>query len=264
MRTYDAIEAVSKSLIESNICEVIFLKGSIGRGDDDQYSDVDMYAIVTSENMNTFLESRIDYLSAYKPILYASYVNFVGPQLVVIFEDGLHFDLYTVSKEQVPKNDEVKVIYDPKGLMKDYIPEVMIIEKETCIELFNGILYNFIEADGAYKRKNYPWTSRILNHSIADASILLRYIYDDKLAYLGLKKINEVLPREQYLWLEEAMDNLNKEGFEIASDKIIFILNHIVDNIDEDIKEKFNIKFFQWIKKNLKDTLLKKVDGEIK
>lgn len=255
MRTYDAIEIVSKSIIESNLCEAIFVKGSIGRGDDDEYSDVDMYAVVKEENMDEFLSNRIIYLSAYKPILYSSYANFVGPQIIVIFEDGLHFDLYTVSKEHIPQNDEVKVIYDPKKLLKDYVPEVKSLDKETCINLFNGILYNFIEADGAYKRKNYPWTSRILNHSIADASILLRYIYNDKHPYLGLKKINEVLPRKQYLWLEEAMENLNINGFKIANDKIIIMLNYIVENIEEDIKENLNIKFFQWIKKNLNYTL---------
>lgn len=251
MRTYDAIEQISKKIINEDICDAILLKGSIGRGDDDEYSDVDMYVIVSEEKMEQFLNNRIEYLLAYKSIVYYSYANFVGPQIIVIFEDGLHFDLYAVTKESLPTTDEAKIVYDPKGLMNDYVPQIKYMEKSTCVEMFNDILYNFIEADGAYKRGNYPWTSRILNHSIAECSILLRYIYDNKHAYLGLKKINEVLPVEKYLWLEEASENLNKKGYKIANEKIITILEHVIENIDEDISHKFNISFLEWIKENL-------------
>lgn len=54
MRTYDAIQKVSKSIIEDNICDAIIVKGSIGRGEDDEYSDVDMYAIVSEEKWMNF------------------------------------------------------------------------------------------------------------------------------------------------------------------------------------------------------------------
>lgn len=255
MRTYNAIDKVSAEIIKDNICEAIFLKGSIARGDDDEYSDVDMYIVVDNKRIEEFIDSRIKYLSAYKPIVYYSYADFVGPQIIAIFEDGLHFDLYVITKETIPTTDEIKIIYDPNEVMKSYVPQVKYIEKEACVEMFHGILYNFIEADGAYKRRNYPWASRILDHSIANCSILLRYIYDVKYAYLGLKKINEVLPKEQYLWLEEASNNLNKDGYKIANGKIITILEHIVEHIEDDIKEKLNIEFLEWVKKNLNGRL---------
>lgn len=256
MRTDTAIEEVSKKIIEDNICDSIFLKGSIARGDNDEYSDVDMYVLVSQDNLDLFLEKRIEYLSAYKSIINYSYANFVGPQIVAIFEDGLHFDLYVVTKESIPTSDKIKIIYDPKELMKNYIPQINYIEKDDCIEMFNGILYSFIEADAAYKRKNYPWTSRILHNSISRCSILLRYIYDKNYAYLGLKKINEVIPKKQYLWLEEASENLNKKGYKIANDRIVTILDYIAENInDDDIKSKFNIKFLEWMKINLNGIL---------
>lgn len=255
MRTYDAIQKVSKSIIEDNICDAIIVKGSIGRGEDDEYSDVDMYAVVSEEKMDEFLNNRLKYLSAYKSIIYRGYENFVGPQVVVIYEDGLHFDLYTVTKESLPKTDKIKIVYDPKEIMKEYIPEINYMDKSQCIMLFDEILYNFVEADGAYKRKNYPWATRILENSIAQSAILLRYLYDKEHGYLGLKNINRIIPNEQYLWIEEASENLNIKGYEIANKRIIAILEYFIENVEEDIKEKLNIDFLKWTKRSLKTIL---------
>lgn len=251
MRTYDAIEKVSSAIIKDNICEAVFLKGSIARGDDDEYSDVDMYVIVSEEKMEEFLSKRLDYLTSYKPVIYYSYVNFVGPQIVVIFDDGLHFDLYAVTKGKISTLDKAKIIYDPHGLMNNYVPEIMYLKKDDYVEMFNDVLYSFIEADAAYKRKNYPWASRILDQSIAWCAILLRYIYEPEHAYLGLKKINEVLPAELYRLIEAASKNLNEDGYGIANKNIITILEHIEENIDKDIRSGFNLNFLEWIKKNL-------------
>lgn len=59
MRTYEAIEKVSNAIIADGLCEAILVKGSIGRGDDDEYSDVDMYVVVKNEILKSFLEKRI-------------------------------------------------------------------------------------------------------------------------------------------------------------------------------------------------------------
>ena len=69
MRTYDAIRAIGNRVIGDNLCDAILLKGSIGRGDDDEYSDVDMYLVVAPENMDAVLQKRCEYLSAYKEIV---------------------------------------------------------------------------------------------------------------------------------------------------------------------------------------------------
>jgi len=76
VRTYKAITAISNRIIEDGLCDAIILKGSIGRGDDDEFSDVDMYLVVSSENMDVVMCKRSEYLSAYKDIVYFEDVNF--------------------------------------------------------------------------------------------------------------------------------------------------------------------------------------------
>ena len=75
--------------------------GLIGRGDDDEFSDVDMYLIVSPEHMDTVLQRRCAYLSAYKEIVYLEDVNFGLPQKVAIYVDALHVDLYVARMEQI-------------------------------------------------------------------------------------------------------------------------------------------------------------------
>jgi predicted nucleotidyltransferase len=250
MRTYDAIEKVSKGLIEDGACEAILIKGSIGRGEDDEYSDVDMYVVVREEEMEVFLGKRVEYLERYLPLIYVEHVNFVAEQIVAIFEDGLHFDMYTVSEDTLPQTDQVKVVYDPKEKFKDYKAELRIMSKEELVGHFNEGLYYLVEADAAYRRGNYPWASYIMSSAIANSAIILRYLYDKEHAYLGLKRINEVIPKELFSWVVEASGNLNKEGFWVANDYIIKILDYIIENIDQDIKSLLNLNFLQWIRNN--------------
>ncbi|MFU0828206.1 MAG: NTP-transf-2 domain-containing protein [Lachnoclostridium sp.] len=255
MRTYDAIEKVSNAIIKDGLCEAILIKGSIGRGDDDEYSDVDMYVVVRNDQYENFLNKRIGYLTKYRPVLYSEHVNFVADQIVAIYDDGLHFDLYTVTEETMPYTDKAKIIYDPNKKFADYHAESRIITNEELAECFSESLYDFIEGDTAYCRKNYPWAAYIMFHAIAKSTILLRYLYDKEHAYLGLKKINEIIPKEQFSWIMSASSNLNKDDFSAAIDSIITILEYVVNNIDEDIRRLFNIKFFEWIKENLKTKL---------
>lgn len=258
MRTYDAINKVSNAIIEDGFCEAILVKGSIGRGDDDAYSDVDMYVVVSEEKRKAFLDKRLYYLSAYMEVVYSSNANFVAEQVIAIYEDGLHFDLYTVTFDTLPHRDKAKIIYDPSDLLKNYTPEMYRMTGDEIVALFNDALYYFVEADAAYCRKNYPWTACILQHALANASIAVRYLFDKDYAYLGLKKINEILPTEQYSLIEKASHNLNRDGFQTANSCIIKLLDYAAQNLAEELKPTLNYKFFNWTKNNINTKLFLK------
>lgn len=251
MRTYEAINIVSKSIIEDKLCEAVLIKGSIGRGDDDEFSDVDMYAVVKEADMELFLSRRIEYLESYLPLVYTEQVYFVAEQIVAIYDDGLHFDLYTVTESTLPHLDKAKVIYDPAGKFENYVSEIKETTPDQLCALFHDALYYFVEADGAYNRKNYPWAASILRSSISASAVLLRFLYDKDHAYLGLKKINEIIPAKQFHWLCTASDNLSEDGFATANSYIIKMLEFVIDHIDEGIKSQFNLRFFDWVKEGL-------------
>lgn len=257
-KTYQAIEVISQAIIKDGLCKAIILKGSIGRGDDDCYSDVDMYVVVEKSQYENFLEKRLTYLKTYKTIVFSEENDFGVLQMLAIYEDTLHFDLYTVTIDMLTHYDKIKVYYDKDHLFDSYKAQPQIITKEKLSQLFSNILYGFVEASSAYARKNYAWTARIMDQSIAETSILLRYLYDKELAYLGLKKLNEIIPKEQYLLIEQAYQNLNKDGFQTANKLILAILEFIISNIEEEIKKEFNFKFYNWVKANINVNLFAK------
>jgi len=252
VRTYDAINSVSSRIIGDLICEAILIKGSIGRGDDDEFSDVDMYVVVSENRKEEFLEKRLDYLKYYLPIIYHEEVNFVAEQIVAIYENGLHIDLYTVTPDTLPHKDKIKVVYDPRNILLDYKANIQVISTKELAGHFNDALYTFIEVEAAYHRENYVWVSRLLSHMLANCSILLRYLYDKDNPNLGFKKINEIIPKEQYNHLEIISNNLNRAGYKLAINELIMVLDFIVDNIEDDTKINFHLEYYDWIKCKLK------------
>jgi len=255
MRTYDAIDVISKKVIEDNLCDAILLKGSIGRGDDDEYSDVDMYLIVSPEKRDVVLEKRTEYLSAYGEMIYLEDVNFGLPQKVAIYVNGLHVDLYTAQMDQLDAKDPIKVWYDPKGVFANYTYCRENMTEEKVAEYFKEVLYSFVEADAAFKRKNYAWTAKIMSNAIAMTAVLLRYLYDKKYAFLGLKKINEIITTEQYQLLEDAYSYLGEDTFDRVNQCLVRALEIFILNSEGSLKNKLDMRLFAWIKENLGDLL---------
>lgn len=255
MKTYDAIEKIGQVVIEDGLCEAIVLKGSIGRGDDDEYSDIDMYVVVTEDNYDTFMQRRYSYLSTYRDIVFMEENDFGVKQMLAIYDNALHVDFYTVTMDKIDHSNPVKVYYDPKHLFDNYIVEHNPMMHEKLAQLFNSTLYYFVEASSAYARKNYPWAARIMDDAVAGAATLLRYEYDKDYTYLGLKKINEILPREEYMLIESAYANMNEDGFQQTNRDILAMLEIALQRLPKKVIELCNMKFYNWCNANVNVTL---------
>jgi hypothetical protein len=142
MKQHHAIDTVCDVLMQDNNVKAIHLNGSFAQGLDDMHSDVDMYCIVNEDQLDDFLSKRIAYLESYRPILYWSEANFVGPQIVAVFNDGLHFDLYTQTIKNLSMVDVIKILYDPQDLLKDYSAQLghkkitKVISDKHYVQLF--------------------------------------------------------------------------------------------------------------------------------
>lgn len=252
MKSHDAVEKISQAMIADGLCRAIFLKGSMGRGEEDAYSDVDLYVVVKDESLDLFLSRWREYLKSYLPAVMVQEVNHCAPQLVAVFEDGLHFDLYAVTADALTIKDSVKTVYDPENLSRSCCEQAgPAMSCETLAKLFEDALYYFVEADAAYHRKNYPWTARILSAALSNSAILLRWLYDPKHAEWGLKGINCVLPSEQYQWLLVASEHLNCPGFQTANNYILKALEFVAEQVEPDIRARLNLCFLDWMRQRL-------------
>ncbi|MCL2170152.1 MAG: hypothetical protein FWB74_09040 [Defluviitaleaceae bacterium] len=237
MKRYDAIEAVKNAISAEGLADALFLKGSIAKGTDDDWSDVDFYAAVSPENFDAFLARRIHYIEAYKPLIYWSNVNHVGPQIVGVFEDGLHFDLYTVPTGAIPQTGEIKPLYDPAGILASYSTAPLSVTSEEIIRAIHSFTFVLVEFEAAFHRGDTIWATRLSHALLGELSIVLRHLHDPQNAQLGLKGIHKVIPKDMTEILKNSMD----------VPALIKLMSELIKQLPTEVRKRINMKFFEFM-----------------
>ena len=254
-RLDEAIDRIAGAAVADGLCEAVLLKGSIARGDADEFSDIDLCLVVSPQNRDAVLERREKYLAAYGDIVFIEDVDFGLPQKVAIFCDALHVDLYVAEPQQVGSLDPVVAVYDPASLFKNVTPTRADVTDEALCRHFSTAIYCLVEASSAYARRNDVWAAKIMSDAIGELSLCLRSLYDRRYAFLGLKKINEVIPVEDYRLLEDVNARLGRGDFLGAAQTILSILDAFLANVDADLASKLDTRFLSWAKESLGTTL---------
>ena len=179
-----AIARIADAAVADGLCEAVLLKGSIARGDADEFSDIDLYLVVSPQNRDIVLAQREKYLAACGDIVFVEDVDFGLPQKLAIFSDALHVDLYVAEPQQVGSLDPVVAIYDPAGLFADVAPVRSDVTDEELCRHFSSALYCLVEASSAYGRGNDAWAAKIMSDAAGELSVLVRSLYDRRYAFL--------------------------------------------------------------------------------
>ncbi|MCL2350074.1 MAG: hypothetical protein FWC67_01210 [Defluviitaleaceae bacterium] len=248
MKRYDAIKIVGDAILADGLVEALFLKGSIARGEDDDYSDVDMYAVVCAGNLETFLDKRIQYMETYMPLVWWTQSNFVGPQIVGVFEDALHFDLYTVQPDSIPQTDDIKVIFDKNNILDNYKKEPLSISAESIPKRVNSFAFSLLEFETAYIRKDYIWAITLFHFQLAHASFITRFVHDPENAQLALKRIHKGISDELHQEFLGILQNATPANILTAMKDLTLLLEKVIDKLPADIKSGANMKFFEMMK----------------
>ena len=260
-RLDEAIARIADAAVADGLCEAVLLKGSIARGDADEFSDIDLYLVVSPQNRDAVLERREHYLAAYGDVVFIEDVDFGLPQKVAIFPDALHVDLYVAEPEQVGSLDPVVAIYDPAGLFTNVTPTRADVTDEELCRHFSSVLYCLVEASGAYGRRNDAWATKIMSDAVGELSPCLRSLYDRRYAFLGLKKINEVVPDEVYRLFEGIYASLGRGDFLEAAQAILNVLDAFLVNADDGLAAKLDVRFLTWAKESLGAALFAERDN---
>ena len=244
MKRYDAIDKIGSEILKDNLIEALFLKGSIARNEDDEYSDVDMYAVVTTENLDIFLTKRIQYMEKYMPLIFWTEENFICPQIVGVFENTLHFDLYTICQKNIPQTDDIKIIYDKNSILRTYRKEPLSISSSMIIDEINEFSFTILEFEAAYHRKDFLWAIRLFYAQLTRASLITRFIHDKNNSKLGLKRLYKFIPKELYHEYLSIMENATPSNILFAMKKLTDLVNKMIEELPETIIKQINKKFY--------------------
>ncbi|WP_305024204.1 GNAT family N-acetyltransferase [Paenibacillus lacisoli] len=246
-RQNEAIQRVCRSLQAEPGVQAIFLKGSLARGEGDTYSDVDLYCMVADEEINAFLPERIRIMEAYRPLIYWSEASFVGPQIVGVYDDGLHLDLYTVTYGSLPRTDALQVLYDPQDKLKDYVECRYPLEPAVLIRTIHEFMFTLLEFETAYSRGDSIWASQLGHYMAGDLASLIRYLDNPAAAHLGLKRLSQNTGASIASRMEQAMEGMapsrQPEGVQI----LVQLAGELIVRLPEAICEQINMTFFDFM-----------------
>lgn len=247
MEQNNAIQKLAETLKKDRATRAIFLKGSWARGEGDKYSDVDLYCLIHEQELESFLTRRLAHLRQYGALLFWTEVNFVAPQIVAVFDNGLHVDLYTVTESTLQQTDAVKVLYDPEGLLTDFHGSFFELTVDELVRTFGSLTFSLLEFEAAYKRGNLVWASRLASHISGDVVLLLRHVSDPKRAQLGFKKINDYLPKDVYEDLSAALNGISPAQLPVGLIKLLGLLDEVITKLPAEVRDKLNFPFYNFM-----------------
>ncbi|MFS0690157.1 nucleotidyltransferase domain-containing protein [Sporosarcina sp. 179-K 8C2 HS] len=221
-----AVEKITASLEKDPLVQAVFLKGSMGRGEHDEHSDVDLYCFVNEEGKKKFLANRVEHLRAYRDIILMDDIFIVAPQIIAVFDDLLHIDLFTVTKESFVGGDHFKVLYDPNRLMDEFVETqgLTLSENEYRDNVMDvgWFLYQYSQSAA---RGNDIWSVRMLTNVVYHLGRVLLHRYAPERAKLGLKTIENSLPDSVVSELTKILEFITPEKHA----KAVVLISRLLD-----------------------------------
>lgn len=232
----DVIEAIVNSLKQDKRVQAIFLKGSIGRGEQDEYSDIDMYCLVNEEDEEEFLHCRLHHLESYNKLLFHDDIFIVAPQILAVYENLVHVDLFTVTEHTYIEKDFLKVLFDPNNKLEKFKQNQSLKlsdqEFQDAVDDVAWFLFQYKKSSG---RGNDIWSVSMLHHVMTHLSRVLLHRYNPDRAQLGMKTIETSLPEEIVYVINRVYENMTPQKHkqavklicELLSSETVWVLSEV-------------------------------------
>lgn len=216
-----AVNQICESLKGDPRVQAVFLKGSMGRNEHDEHSDIDLYCLIRQSDETAFLTDRLQHLKAYREIIFTDDIFIVAPQLIAVYDDFLHIDLFTVTAETFTGSDYFSILHDPENFLSKF-------EETQGLELtpgdykdhVNDVAWFLFQYKKAAARGNAIWAVKMLVNSMEHFAKVLLYRYAPQRAQLGLKTLQRSLPSDLYVRIESIFGLLTPGDHEKAAVKI--------------------------------------------
>lgn len=233
-----AIQKITDSLRKDRRVQAIFLKGSMGRNEYDEHSDIDLYCLVEQEDEKQFLENRLMHLQAYRPVIFQDDIFIVAPQLIAVYDDFLHIDLFTVTAQTFSGKDFFKVLHDPGDRLTAFIhTQGLELSSSEYRDHVNDIAWFLFQYKKASARGNRIWSVKMLGDAAEHLAQVLLHRYAPERAQLGLKSLQHSLPPHLHREVKEifeAMTSTRHAEAAAAMSRLVkkevpWIMEHLAD-----------------------------------
>lgn len=234
MRQREAVETITESLQKDNLVKAVFLKGSMGREEEDEHSDVDLYVLVDEADKEAFLNNRQKHLQSYQPIIFYDDIFIIAPQIIAVYENLLHVDLFTVTEETLVHKDFFRVLYDPEQRMAKHKPhQNLYLSEKDFLYAVDDIAFFFLQYKKAADRGNDIWAVKVANDIGVNVGKLLLQKYAPDRAQLGLKTVPYALPSAHVQEMENVYRSVSLEEHDKAVGQMAVMMEKHLEWLEE-------------------------------
>lgn len=119
----------------------------------------------------------------------------IAPQIIAVFDNLLHVDLFTVTEKTFKEKDYFRVVYAPENrLAKFESTQNLLLSKEEFHDFAYDVAWFLFQYHKANQRGNDLWAVEMLQHVMVNLSKVLLHRYKPERAQLGLKALEAFLP----------------------------------------------------------------------
>lgn len=220
-----AVEKICASLTKDPCVQAVFLKGSMGRNEHDEHSDIDLYCLVREKDEKQFLEAREAHLRAYRPIIFQDDIFIIAPQLIAVYDNLLHIDLFTVTQESFPGKDYFRVLYDPEGLLDPFkAGQTLELKAEEFLDDVIDVAWFLFQYKKACARGNGLWAARMLTNVTDHLARILLHRYAPCRAQLGMKTLAQSLPQALFAEMAGIISSITPREHPAAAVRISLLI----------------------------------------
>ncbi|WP_102027914.1 nucleotidyltransferase domain-containing protein [Salirhabdus sp. Marseille-P4669] len=250
MKQYDAVNTIVESLKKDDYVKAIFLKGSMGRGEEDQHSDVDLYVLVEEQNEQVFLENRLMHLRAYGELLFYDDIFIIAPQIIAVYDNMLHLDLFTVTEKTFKEKDYFKVLFDPEGRLQKFdATQNLTLTYEEYRDDVMDVAWFLFQYKKSKARENDIWSISMLHHTMTHLARVLLHNYCPNRAQLGLKTLEATLPQSLKRNIHIILQYITPKEHKHAEILIQRLVANEVDWIISTLNKEDQMKLYPFLSK---------------
>ncbi|MDN7246005.1 aminoglycoside 6-adenylyltransferase [Planococcus shenhongbingii] len=238
-----AVQKICASLKTDPFVRAVYLKGSMGRNEHDEHSDVDLYCLVDEENEKHFMDNRLHHLQAYRPVIFKDDIFIIAPQIIAVFDNLLHIDLFTVTPEKFTEKDYFKVLYDPDNVMERFVAtQSLELDESEFRDDVIDVAWFLFQYQKAAARGNGIWAVKMLSSVMDHLARVLLYKYAPERARLGLKAISKALPAVVLLKTENIFNQMTASRHAEAASQISKLVEEEIEWILARVAERDQIE----------------------
>jgi len=149
----------------------IFLGGSIAKGNEDLYSDIDLRVVVSEERIDDFISDKQEILSNSGSVLFFEDLNPKAPFTIAHFDVFIKVDFFIYTFTQIQPSiwlQDMKILSDPTGKLLEIFNRAVILEYRVTsaeVEAWRGKLFSYIhEVYRRTMREEYYYALTLINN----------------------------------------------------------------------------------------------------